>query len=61
MAKVVHDPKVLPDQPARVAQAKPPVKSFPYKDSGHPEEADAFRLLIRRLRRQPPATQRTDK
>jgi hypothetical protein len=44
-----------------MAPAKPPVKTFPHKDSGHPEEADAFRLLIRRLRHQPPATQRPDK
>jgi len=59
MAKVVLDPKLLPDRPAPMAPAKPPVKTFPYKDSGLPEEADALRLLIRSLRHQPPATQRT--
>ena len=58
MAKVVLNPELLPERPVPMAPVKPPVKTFPYKDLGHPEEADAFRLLIRRLRHQSPAKRR---
>ena len=55
MAKVVVDPRSLPDRAVPVPGAKPPVYSLPYKDVGHPEEVDTFRELIRQIRRQPPS------
>jgi hypothetical protein len=54
MAKVVVDPRSLPERAVQVPGAKPPVYSLPYKDIGHPEEVDTFRELIRQIRRQPP-------
>jgi hypothetical protein len=61
MAKVVHDPRTLPERKVPIPGAKPPVTSFPYKDLGHPEEVDSFRLLIRELRRQQPAQPQTSR
>lgn len=55
MAKVVFDPKTLPERAAPIPGAKPPVYSFPYKDLGSPEEVDTFRDFVRELRRQQPA------
>jgi hypothetical protein len=52
VAKVVNDAKHLPEPSVRIPGAKPPVYSLPYKDMGHPEEVDAFRKLIREIRRQ---------
>jgi hypothetical protein len=54
MAKIVTDPKSLPERDVPIPGAKPPVSSLPYKDLGHPEEVDEFRKLIREIRRQPP-------
>jgi hypothetical protein len=45
MAKVVVDPKSLPDRPVPIPGAKPPVFSLPYKDLGHPEEVDELLKL----------------
>jgi len=56
MAKLVFDPKVLPERTVVIPGAKPPVVSFPFQDLGHPEEVDSFRRLIRQLRRQKPAS-----
>jgi hypothetical protein len=53
MAKVVADPRSLPERAVPIPGAKPPVFSLPHKDLGDPEEADAFRKLIREIRRQP--------
>lgn len=52
VAKVVVDPKSLPDRAVPIPGAKPPVFSLPCKDLGHPEEVDEFRELIREIRRQ---------
>jgi hypothetical protein len=54
MAKVVVDPKSLPERAVPIPGAKPPVFSLPYKDLGHPEEVDAFRKLIQEIRQQVP-------
>jgi hypothetical protein len=61
MAKLILDPKSLPERIAPSPAVKPAVKSFPYMDLDHPEEADTFRVLIRELRRQLPADFRTVK
>jgi hypothetical protein len=55
MAKVVIDPKSLPDRAAPIPGAKPPVLSLPYQDPGRPEEVDEFRKLLREIRRQIPS------
>ena len=52
MAKVVVDPKKLPERNAPIPGAKPSVSTLPYKDFGHPEEVDQFRKVIREIRRQ---------
>jgi hypothetical protein len=54
MAKVVVDPKSLPDRVVPIPGAKAPVFSLPYKDLGHPEEVDEFLKLVREIRRQGP-------
>jgi hypothetical protein len=54
MAKIVVDPKSLPERAVPIPGAKPPVSSLPYKDIGSPEEVDSFRKLIREIRRQLP-------
>jgi hypothetical protein len=54
MAKLVFDPKVLPERTMVIPGAKPPVVSFPFQDLGSPKEVDSFRRLIRQLRRQKP-------
>jgi hypothetical protein len=51
MAKLVADPRMLPDRTAALPAVKPPVSSLPYSDVGHPEEVDTFREFIRQLRR----------
>jgi hypothetical protein len=53
MAKIVADPNTLPDNTLSIPGAKPPVLYLPYQDTGHPEEVDAFRDLIRKLRGEP--------
>jgi hypothetical protein len=58
MAKVVIDPKSLPDRAVPIPGAKPPVFSLPYKDLGHPEEVDEFLKLVREIRRQGPKRQK---
>jgi hypothetical protein len=55
MAKVVVDPKSLPDRAVPIPGAKPPVLSLPYQDLGRPDEVDEFRKLLREIRRQIPA------
>jgi hypothetical protein len=55
MAKVVADPHSLPERSVPIPGAKPPVFRLPYQDPGHPEEVDAFRELLRKLRRETPA------
>jgi len=52
MAKVVVDPKSLPERAEPIPGAKPPVFSLPYKDLGSPEEVDEFLRLIHEMRRQ---------
>ncbi len=52
MAKIVTDPRLLPERATPIPAKKPPVFSLPYKDLGHPEEVDAFLTFIRELRRQ---------
>jgi hypothetical protein len=54
MAKLIVDPKSLPERAVPIPGAKPPVSSLPYKDIGNPEEVDEFRTLIREIRRQLP-------
>jgi hypothetical protein len=54
MARVILDPKTLPERTVPISGAKPPVVSFPFQDLGFPEEVDAFRRFIRELRRQKP-------
>lgn len=55
VARVVVDPKELPERAVPVPGAKPPVYSLPYQDRGYPDEVDAFRKVIREIRRHPPA------
>ena len=55
MAKIVVDPKTLPERAVPIPGAKPAASSLPYKDLGCPEEVDAFREFIREIRRQLPA------
>ena len=55
MAKVVVDPKKLPDRPVPIPGAKPPVCALPYRDLGQPEEVDEFRKVIREIRHQVPS------
>jgi hypothetical protein len=55
MARVVVDPKTLPDRAVPIPGAKPPVFSLRYQDLGHPEEVEAVRKLLRDIRRQVPA------
>jgi hypothetical protein len=55
MAKIVVDPRLLPERTAPIPATKPPVFSLPYKDLGRPEEVDEFRKFVRELRRQEPA------
>jgi hypothetical protein len=50
-AKIVADPKSLPDRAVPIPGAKPPVFSLPYKDLGQPEEVDALHSLIGETRR----------
>jgi hypothetical protein len=52
VAKLVVDPRNLPDRVIPIPGAKPPVFSLPYKDLGRPEEVDEFRKLLREIRRQ---------
>jgi hypothetical protein len=52
MAKIVVDPRLLPERTAPIPATKPPVFSLPYKDLGHPEEVEEFRTFLRELRRQ---------
>jgi hypothetical protein len=54
VAKVVVDPKSLPDRAVPIPGAKPPVFLLPYQDPGHPDEVDEFRKLLRDIRRQIP-------
>jgi hypothetical protein len=49
MAKLILDPKALPDRSVPIPGAKPPVVSFPFHDLGSPEEVDSFRRLIRQF------------
>jgi len=53
MAKLVTDPRSLPERTTPIPGAKPPVSLLPYKDLGHPEEVEEFHRLIREIRRQP--------
>ncbi len=55
MAKLILNPKMLPDRTVPIPGAKPPVVSFPFQDLGSPEEVDSFRRFIRQLRGQRPA------
>ena len=52
VAKLVVDPKSLPNRAVPIPGAKPPVFSLPYQDPGHPGEVDEFRKLLRNIRRQ---------
>ena len=54
MAKVVIDPKHLPNRALAIPGAKPSVSVLPYRDLQHPEEADELRELVRELRRRSP-------
>ena len=54
MARIVVNPKSLPERTVPIPGAKPPVSYLPYADLGHPEEVDTFRDLIREIRRRPP-------
>ncbi|MFN7926071.1 MAG: hypothetical protein U0Q16_38595, partial [Bryobacteraceae bacterium] len=55
VAKVITDPKALPERAVPIPGAKPPVYSLPYKDLERPDEVDSFRRLVREIRRQSPA------
>jgi hypothetical protein len=55
VAKLVTDPKALPERPVPIPGAKPAVYSLPYKDLGRPDEVDAFRRLVREVRRLSPS------
>ena len=57
MAKLVLDPKTLPEPSVPIPGAKPPVWSLPYKDCGRPDEVDEFRKLVHEIRRQSPTRQ----
>jgi hypothetical protein len=54
MAKIIADPRSLPERAVPIQGAKPPVFTLPYKDLGCPDEVDTFRKLIREIRRHPP-------
>ncbi len=54
MAKIIIDPRSLPERAVPIPGAKPPVSALPYKDLGCPDEVDAFHKLIREIRRLPP-------
>jgi len=56
MANVV-DPRNLPDQKVSIPGLKPPVRDFVPADDGDPSEVDAFNVMIRALRNQPPEAQ----
>jgi hypothetical protein len=58
MAKVV-DPRELPDSKIFIPGLKPPVSEFAPSDDGDPSEADAFNRMIRELRNQNPASNRS--
>jgi hypothetical protein len=51
MAKIVVDPKSLPDRAVPIPGAKPPVFSLPHKNLGHPKAVDEFLKLVREIRR----------
>ena len=54
MAKIIHDPKDLPERTIPIPGLKHAVTTFPYQDFGHPEEVDEFREFIREIRGQSP-------
>jgi hypothetical protein len=54
MAKVIVDPKSLPDCAVSIPGAKAPVFSLLHQDSGHPEEVETFRKVLHDIRRQVP-------
>jgi len=43
VAKLIVDPRSLPDRAVPIPGAKPPVFSLRYQDPGHPDEVDEFR------------------
>jgi len=53
MAKIILDPRTLPERALPIPGAKAPVTSLPYKDIGCPDEVEAFHKLIREIRRHP--------
>ena len=38
MAKIIDDPKDLPERTVPIPGLKPPVTTLPFQDLGHPEE-----------------------
>jgi hypothetical protein len=52
MAKLVANPKSLPERATPIPGAKAPVYSLPYQDPGRPEEVEVFRKMLRKIRRQ---------
>ena len=53
MAKIILDPRTLPERALPIPGAKPAVSALPYKDIGCPDEVEAFHKLIREIRRHP--------
>jgi hypothetical protein len=53
MASLIVDTKNLPERKSPIPGSKPPVNRFPHGEMEHPEEADAFRELIREIRHEP--------
>ena len=51
MATVIRDFKNLPDVNAEVPGRKPVVLSFPFQDTGNPDEADEFLSFIHEMRK----------
>ena len=52
MAKVIFDPKTLPERIVPIPGSNAPISILPFKDLGHPEEVESFRELIREIRNQ---------
>ena len=57
MAKIIHDPKELPERVVAIPGSKNAETTFPYQDWGHPEEVDEFLALIREIRGHTPPKQ----
>jgi hypothetical protein len=61
-AKIVLDPKTLPERATPIPGAKPPVTSFPFQDDPRaPDDVDDFLRFIREVRGKQPLSQKPRK